>query len=73
MSKIGMITKPQYSSGAKVMVIDFPLNDLTDLTNPLEELARIAYFNVSFKQKLSDEGIVATYIAARCEQVSETG
>lgn len=43
--------------GAKVMVIDFPLNDLTDLANPPEELARIAYFNVSFKQKLSDEGI----------------
>jgi hypothetical protein len=42
---------------AKVMVIDFPLNDLTDLPNPPEEIARISYFNNSFKQKLSDEGI----------------
>lgn len=45
------------ASSAKVMVVDFPLNDLTDLPNPPEELARIAYFNVTFKQQLSDEGI----------------
>jgi hypothetical protein len=40
----------------KVMVLDFPLNDLTDLPNPPEELARIAHFNISFKQKLVDDG-----------------
>lgn len=45
------------ATSAKVMVVDFPLNDLTDLPNPPEELARIAYFNVIFKQILSDEGI----------------
>jgi hypothetical protein len=39
------------------MVLDFPLNDLTDLPNPPEELARIAYFNVSFKQRLVDDGV----------------
>ena len=44
------------ASGAKVMVIDFPLNDLTDLPNPPEELARISSFNIAFKQKLVDDG-----------------
>lgn len=44
------------ASIGKVMVLDFPLNDLTDLPNPPEELARIAYFNLSFKQKLVDDG-----------------
>ena len=43
-------------SSAKVMVLDFPLNDLTDLPNPPEELARIAKFNIPFKQKLIDDG-----------------
>lgn len=42
---------------AKVMVLDFPLHDLTDLPNPPEELARIAHFNVAFKQKLVDDGV----------------
>jgi Protein of unknown function (DUF2380) len=42
---------------AKVMVLDFPLHDLTDLPNPPEELARISYFNVAFKQKLLDDKV----------------
>jgi hypothetical protein len=51
-------TKPSASpSIGKVMVLDFPLHDLTDLPNPPEELARIAYFNVAFKQKLADDGV----------------
>lgn len=41
----------------KVMVLDFPLNDLTDLPNPPEELARIAHFNVAFKQRLAADGV----------------
>ena len=45
------------TSISKVMVLDFLLNDLTDLPNPPEELARIAYFNVAFKQKLADDGV----------------
>lgn len=45
------------TSRGKVMVLDFPLNDLTDLPNPSEELARIAYFNASFQQELADDGI----------------
>jgi hypothetical protein len=51
-------TKPSASASiGKVMVLDFPLHDLTDLPNPPEELARIAYFNVAFKQKLADDGV----------------
>jgi hypothetical protein len=43
--------------GSKVMVLDFQLQDLTDLPNPPEELARIAYLSSTFKQKLVDNGI----------------
>jgi hypothetical protein len=45
------------ASIGKVMVLDFPLHDLTGLPNPPEELARIAYFNLSFRQKLVDDGV----------------
>lgn len=45
------------ASIGKVMVIDFSLSDLTDLPNPPEELARITYFNVAFKQRLAEEGV----------------
>ncbi len=41
----------------KVMVLDFPLQDLTDLPNAPQELARIDYFNVAFKQKLAADGV----------------
>lgn len=41
----------------KIMVLDFQLNDLTDLPNAPEELARIAYLSSTFKQKLADDGI----------------
>ncbi len=44
-------------AGSKVMVLDFQLNDLTDLPNAPEELTRIAYLTSSFKQKLVDNGI----------------
>ena len=45
------------ASISKVMVLDFPLNDLTDLPNPPEEIARIADFNHFFKQRLADDGV----------------
>ena len=45
------------TSIGKVMVLDFPLSDLTDLPNPPEELARIAHFNDAFKQKLANDGV----------------
>jgi hypothetical protein len=44
-------------STGKVMVLDFPLHDLTDLPNAPEELARITLFNAAFKQKLADDGV----------------
>lgn len=61
---------------AKVMLLDFPLNDLTDLPNPPEELARTADFNQFFKQKLLDEGVelvpVTENIAALAASQSAT-
>ncbi|MDP1659990.1 MAG: DUF2380 domain-containing protein [Methylotenera sp.] len=44
-------------ASAKVMVMDFQLNDLTDLPNAPEELARIGYLSSTFKQKLVDNGV----------------
>ncbi|MEO8419215.1 MAG: DUF2380 domain-containing protein [Methylophilaceae bacterium] len=42
---------------AKVMALDFQLNDLTDLPNAPQELARIEYLSSTFKQKLVDNGV----------------
>ena len=56
----------------KVMVLDFPLNDLTDLPNPPEELARIAYFNVAFKQKLVDDGVEIVPVNDKIKAISAT-
>ncbi len=60
------------ASIGKVMVLDFPLNDLTDLPNPPEELARIAYFNVAFKQKLVDDGVEIVPINDKIKAISAT-
>lgn len=42
---------------AKVMVLDFQLNDLTDLPNAPQELERIVYLSASFQQGLRDKGV----------------
>lgn len=60
------------ASIGKVMVLDFPLNDLTDLPNPPEELARIAYFNVAFKQKLVDDGVQIVPVNDKIKAISAT-
>jgi len=39
------------------MVLDFQLNDLTNLPNAPEELARISYLSETFKQKLTENGV----------------
>lgn len=41
----------------KVMVLEFQLNDLTDLPNAPQELARIDYLSTSFQQGLRDKGV----------------
>ena len=41
----------------KVIVLDFQLNDLTDLPNAPEELARIAYLSATYKQQLLTMGV----------------
>ncbi|CAG0997280.1 hypothetical protein MTYP_02636 [Methylophilaceae bacterium] len=49
---------PSLAQGpAKVMVLDFQLNDLTDLPNAPQELERIAYLSSTYKQKLADNGV----------------
>lgn len=42
---------------AKVMVLDYQLNDMTDLPNAPEELERIAYLSSTYKQRLADNGV----------------
>ncbi|MDP2230875.1 DUF2380 domain-containing protein [Methylotenera sp.] len=58
------------TSIGKVMVLDFPLNDLTDLPNPPEELARIAHFNVSFKQRLVNDGVEIVPVNEQIKAIS---
>lgn len=60
------------ASIGKVMVLDFVLNDLTDLPNPPEELARIAYFNVAFKQKLVEDGVEMVPVNDKIKAISAT-
>ena len=64
--------KPAISAAsiAKVMVLDFPLNDLTDLPNPPEEIARTADFNQYFKQRLADDGIELVPVTDNIEAVA---
>jgi len=55
---LALITPAAFAgTDAKVMVLDFQLNDLTDLPNAPEELARIAYLSSTFKQKLVENGV----------------
>jgi hypothetical protein len=55
---IALLTPAAFAGpSGKVMVLDFQLNDLTDLPNAPEELARITYLNSAFKQKLIDDGV----------------
>ncbi len=42
---------------AKVMVLDYQLNDLTDLPNAPEEVARIALLSSVYKQRLAENGV----------------
>jgi hypothetical protein len=41
----------------KVMVLDYQLNDMTDLPNAPEELERIGLLSSIFKQRLADNGV----------------
>ncbi|PKO52671.1 MAG: hypothetical protein CVU27_03380 [Betaproteobacteria bacterium HGW-Betaproteobacteria-20] len=60
------------ASIGKVMVLYFPLNDLTDLPNPPEELARIAHFNVAFKQKLAADGVEIVPVNDKIKAIAVT-
>jgi len=55
---VGLFAAPvQAEPIAKVMVLDYQLNDLTDLPNAPEELERIAYLSSTYKQRLADNGV----------------
>lgn len=41
----------------RVVVVDFQLNDLTDLPNAPEELKRISYLSSTFRQRLAESGV----------------
>ena len=60
------------TSISKVMVLDFPLSDLTDLPNPPEELARIAHFNDAFKQKLANDGVQIVPVNDKIKAIAAT-
>jgi hypothetical protein len=51
------LAAPTMATEAKVMALDFQLNDLTNLPNAAEELARISHLTETFKQKLTDNGV----------------
>jgi outer membrane lipopolysaccharide assembly protein LptE/RlpB len=51
------IALPAAATEAKIMALDFQLNDMTNLPNAPEELARISHLSATFKQKLTDNGV----------------
>ena len=61
---------PVAASIGKVMVVDFPLSDLTDLPNPPEELARIVRFNDAFKQKLAVDGVELVLVTDKIKAIA---
>jgi hypothetical protein len=42
---------------SKVMVLDFQLNDLTDIPNAPQELERISYLTMRYKESLEKKGV----------------
>jgi hypothetical protein len=58
LSLIGLVAPAAFAGPvAKVMVLDFQLNDLTDLPNAPEELARIELLTSAFRRKLANNGV----------------
>jgi hypothetical protein len=59
MCQITQIAVAEISSkgSPKVMVLDFQLNDMTDLPNAPEELARISHLSKTYQQKLAAHGL----------------
>ncbi len=61
-------------TASKAMALDFQLDDLTELPNRPEELARIALLSSTFKQRLVDNGITLVPVndAIKAEQTSQS-
>jgi len=50
---------------SKVMVLDFQLNDLTDLPNAPQELERISYLSKIYKESLEKQGVNIVPVAEK--------
>lgn len=62
----GLITIFNYVNAAttsNVMVLDFQLDDLTDLPNSPQELERISYLNKIYKDALFVKGVTTVPVA----------
>lgn len=53
---------------SKVMVLDFQLNDLTDLPNAPDELKRISYLSSQYKANLDQQGVTMIPVADKLQQ-----
>lgn len=56
---------------AKVVVLDYQLNDLTDLPNAPEEVARIALLSSIYKQRLVENGVELVSATAALQHAVE--
>ena len=71
-----VINQANAAAPSKVMVLDFQLNDLTDLPNAPQELERISYLTKVFKEVLVKQGVnivpVANKLMADMQNQSAT-
>jgi hypothetical protein len=56
---------------ARVMVLDYQLNDLTDLPNAPEEIARIALLSSTYRQRLVENGVELVPVNADLQHAVE--
>lgn len=56
----------------KIMVLDFQLNDMTDLPNAPEELQRINDLTTIYKQKLAEHGLEIVPVNEKLKAVIKT-
>lgn len=66
------VTAAQADQQGKLMVLDFQLDDRTDLPNAPEELVRIQLLTSSFTQKLADSGVALVPISDKLKAEMST-
>lgn len=67
-----LMTTANAATSSKVMVLDFQLNDLTDLPNAPEELERINYLSTKYRENLEKQGIDIVPVADKLKSDLET-